>query len=173
MKAKIFYLCSFGFCFFFLLGCEKDDICIEDAATPMLIIRFLDYEDIEDYNAVPYLSVKATSEEENFITRVVTDSIAIPLNTAEESVQYEFIKNDPDPELEEDEEPLIPNSDIIEISYATEEEYLNRACGYVVNFIINDVTIETELASEEWIKDINIIDYNVEDENSAHIYIYH
>ncbi|HET8886108.1 MAG TPA: DUF6452 family protein [Salinimicrobium sp.] len=173
MKIKLFsLLILFGFVSL-LTGCEKDDICPETAdATPLLVIRFLDYEDQNDFQSVPSLTVKGTSEVTNFITRQTTDSIAIPLKTFENFTQYQFIVNDVDPEAEENTGPD-PNADLIEFFYVPEEIYENRACGYVVNFTISSAELLAETPENHWIKQIEVRQLNVENEASAHIYIYH
>lgn len=159
----------------FFWQCQKDDICPEATqSTPLLIIRFMDVEDPEAAKNVPSLTVKANSEEENFITRTTTDSIAIPLKTFENLTEYTFIKNDPVPPAEGEEDPEdISNTDQLIFTYAVEQIYLNRACGYIVNYTINNITVGAEPLPERWIRGIIVEQTNINNETTAHLTILH
>ena len=62
------------------VGCDKDDICIEEL-TPNLIIRFYDYDNTNELKKVDLDSVYAKDmvAVDNY-TSISIDSIAIPLD---------------------------------------------------------------------------------------------
>jgi len=63
------------------------------------------------------------------------------------------------------------NTDIIEVSYTPEFVYVSRACGY--KSIFNNAQNTIILDSEQWIFGYEIINPTIENENSAHIILYH
>lgn len=156
--------------------CERDDICPENTgSTPLLILKFSDYNDPENLKDAPSLTIKAISEEGNFISYTTVDSIAIPLKIFENYTEYEFTINDmdPDDQDEEEEENPDPNTDIVTFSYTTEEVYLNRACGYIVNYQMNNAVVQPENPNNRWIRQITILQPEVANETNAHINILH
>ncbi|TBW25746.1 DUF6452 family protein [Gramella sp. KN1008] len=159
---------------FLLVGfaCQRDDICPESTeTTPLLIIRFYDNEAPEELQAPQNLRVRSVGNDTSYVyNRYSQDSIAIPLRTDQDITEYIFTLNTPaDPQ--EGEEPDEPgNSDILTISYGREEEYLNRACAYKVNYVGLNVDVEND--DDNWIQDIQIERPNVEDQNQAHVSIF-
>lgn len=136
-------------------GCDKDDICLEDK-TPSLIIRFYDINDQDETKTVELDSIYAdglyavddtTSEE--------TDSIAIPLDLNNDFTKYYF-----------ESEGL---TDTINFTYIRNEIYVSRSCGYIINY----EDFEADLSTSNWIKDIEIINNSISDEETAHIHIFH
>ena len=63
------------------------------------------------------------------------------------------------------------NSDIIEISYTPEFVYVSRACGYKTVF--NGAQISFDNDGENWIITTDVLNETIENENAAHIIIYH
>lgn len=157
------FFTAIGF-FFLLSGCQKDDICPESTqVTPLLIIEFYDVEDNTRLKAVQSLTVQAVGEEEPLSASSTTNQIAIPLRTDQNTTQYEFIRNS-GAETE--------NIDTISFFYNPSPEYLNRACGFKVNFL----GLQAEIVEDDnnWILDDIEQQTNVENETeTAHLHIIH
>ena len=144
-------------------GCQKDDICPPGTeTTPLLVIEFFDSEDPSRLAAVQNLVVRATGKEDNFLGPVTTNAISIPLRTDQNFTEFSFISNSGG----ENE-----NEDIVTIFYDPQPEYLNRACGFKINYQNIDVTIADD--ENNWIDGRIILQENVEDATEAHISFTH
>ena len=161
---KQFQKCLFLIGLFYIFsGCQKDDICPpETETTPNLVIEFYDAEDPSRLKAVENLVVRATDREETFLGPVTTNTITIPLRTNENFTEYSFTID-----AEGDGE----NEDIITFSYSPTLNYLNRACGYKVDFLGLGVTTTND--EDNWIFSEVILQENIENEAEAHIAITH
>ena len=145
------------------LGCQKDDICPPGTeTTPLLVIEFIDFEDPTRLKAVQGLVVRATGMEENFTGPVTTNGVSIPLRTNENFTEYSFIRNSGG---------QTENEDIVTISYSPDPEYLNRACGYKIDF--RNLVVNIHSDSDNWILSDIILQENVENETEAHISFIH
>lgn len=169
---------------FTLPGCEKDDICDPDTSTtPRLVIEFYNAANRSELKPVTNLKVIADGEENGIaFNPAATDAskylasnvskIAIPLNTASDSVRYSFILNSGNTTFE--------NTDIIAFNYKRNSVFISRACGYSIFFDLNRTNdlpaylLNDGLpdAPEAWIKDIDVINYNLTNENETHLKIY-
>ncbi len=150
-------------------SCERDDICAEGTATtPLLIIKFLDFDTGTEAKAPVELQVKAVDVEAIFALDGVTDSIAIPLKTNESITDYEFTINSI---FENDSIPL--NTDTVSFQYTLEQEYVSSACGFRVNY--KGLTVSPPEAGDDgsWIRSITIQREDVTDETTTHIFIFH
>ena len=78
----------------------------------------------------------------------------IPLNTIQDISNYNFSSNS-----------II---DEVTISYTRSDEFVSRSCGYKT--IFDNLSITT---TSNWILDSEIINSTVNNETSAHLYIYH
>ena len=91
------------------------------------------------------------------ISNVITDSIAIPLNTTALSTTYNFGLG----------------TDLIEtitVAYDPQEEFISRSCGFRV--IFNDVIVSRQNAT--WIEDISPENIEtINSQNQAHVKIFH
>ena len=144
------------------LGCQKDDICPEGTeTTPLLVIEFYDVEDPSRLKAVQNLVVKAAGKEV-FLGPVTTNTISIPLKTDEGVTEYSFTANN---------NSSSENEDLINFSYDPQTEYLNRACGFKVNF--TNIDVNTQQDEDNWILSEIVLQENVENETEAHISIIH
>ena len=149
--------------FFLLLGCQRDDICPEGTeTTPLLVIEFYDPLDPTRLKAVPNLSVRAAGKEEILLDSETVNTISIPLRTNENFTEYIFTTN-----TGSDEE----NEDIVSFTYSPDPEYLNRACGFKVNYNSLDVAVHSD--ENNWILSETIVQESVENETEAHIYFTH
>ena len=151
-------------------ACERDDICAETTpTTPLLIIRFFDAESPLDAKAPNNLAIVAEGsipEETGFTVTAGTDSIAVPLRTAEDITTYSFIINS----QEEDDEPI--NVDELVFTYIRDEEYVSKACGFRV--IYDELLAALDSQDDgAWIQNIIIENPTVNDQVEAHISIFH
>ncbi|MGB7841448.1 MAG: DUF6452 family protein [Salinimicrobium sp.] len=157
---KWFFLAGF---LLLSLGCQKDDICPPGTeTTPNLLIEFYDQEDPTRLKAVQNLVVIATGKEDTLLGPVTTNNISIPLRTAQNFTEYSFIANAGDEE---------ENKDIVSFTYSPTPVYLNRACGYKIEYLNLDVALTED--SENWIISDIILQENVENEAEAHISFTH
>lgn len=101
------------------------------------------------------------------------DSIILPLkiDVLDEVNTTRFLLTR-DSDYDTDENPeTISNTDVIEVNYTPELVYVSRACGY--KSIFNDVSITNVSDSEKWIIDVDVINNTINNEDAAHINIYH
>jgi hypothetical protein len=143
-------------------GCQKDDICPEGTeTTPLLVIAFYDAEDPSRLKAVQNLVVQAEGEDV-LLGPTTTNTISIPLRTTKSITEYRLVANSG---------MSTENEDRISFSYDPAPQYLNRACGYKVNFKNMDANTLQDV--ENWIISEIIVQENVENETEAHISITH
>ena len=149
-------------------GCTKDDICPPDTATTAnLVIAFNDIANPSNTKSVNVLSVITDNDDAvEIISFENTDEIAIPLNTTSDTTKYLFKRS------------LISSSDTINnidkitFVYQRREDYVNRACGFKVEYFNLEASLENE-GAENWIQEIIVKRDTVNDENSAHITVLH
>ena len=145
---------------FFFLNCEKDDICIQDIQeTPDLILLMLDSEDNNTRKSPLGFKIRAIGSE-NILSQSIGDSIPLPLNTQEKVTQFEFILNEGN-----DNE----NIDTLQINYQRVDQFINRACGYRANFILQQPAITLLNPGNDWIKGYIILKDTITDEKAAHL----
>tara|TARA_R110002126_G_scaffold291772_2_gene457568 strand:+ start:30755 stop:31207 length:453 start_codon:yes stop_codon:yes gene_type:complete len=140
-------------CIILITACEKDDFCIQNPVTPKLILRFYDANDRTTTKNADALYVWAEGKDSLFVN-VVTDSLVIPLNSNTEQTVYNFSKGN-----------------VVEqftINYTTENEYISRSCGFRV--IYNNLSFTP---SNNWITDFSTIETTVENQNAAHVQVFH
>lgn len=147
-------------------SCERDDICAAaTVTTPKLVIEFFDINNPGNPKSVRDLVV---SEVENDTTGLLfnsTSSIAVPLKTNDIETKYVFNLN-----ANSETGGLV---DTLTFSYATDQLYVNRACGFKVNFIDFQASIETEANPDSWIEDIRVRENSIENEFETHIFIFY
>ncbi|MGB5460033.1 MAG: DUF6452 family protein [Eudoraea sp.] len=149
-------------------ACEKDDICV-DGNTPLLIIRFYDNENPGELKAVPSLRVVGlgqSSTVNTFSDRTSLDSIALPLRINEANTGFILISDSAD---EDDLET--GNNDTLTFDYSTLEVFISRACGYIANY--DDLGELLTSDSENWIQNIEIVSPLIQQQDSAHVKIFH
>ena len=148
----------------FLISCERDDICLETTAgSPNLIILLLDSEN-NDTRKIPNGFLIRAIGSDNVLTNNLNDSIVLPLNTKEKISQFEFIIN-----FENENK----NIDTLQINYKRIDKYINRACGYRSNFILEQSPITLLNPGDDWIKGFIILKDTISDETTAHLGILH
>lgn len=153
-------------------GCEKDDICVE-SDTALLIIRFYDAENPTELKVVPGLRIVGVGNSEPVDTfsdrSSALDSIAIPLKTTDLSTAFSFIINSED----DDTGAELGKTDPLQFLYTTEEVFISRACGFIVNY--DNISTDFTPATENWIQNIEIVKplVQIEETVTAHVKIFH
>lgn len=147
-------------------SCERDDICAEaTVTTPKLVIEFFDVNNRNNSKNVRNLAVREIENDTAFLFNS-TSSISIPLKTDAIETSYVFNLN------------ALANSggltDTLTFSYATEQLYVSRACGFKANFIDFRARVEnSETNTEDWIREIQRQENTIENEFETHLYIYY
>ena len=160
MSKTIFKYSLASLCIFFFLNCERDDICIQDIKeTPDLILLMLDSEDNNTRKSPLGFKIRAIGSE-NILIQSNGDSIPLPINTQEKVTQFEFILNEGN-----DNE----NIDTLQINYQRIDQFINRACGYRANFILQQPAITLLNPGNDWIKGYIILKDTITDEKAAHL----
>lgn len=157
-----------------LIGCERDDICAAvTPTTPHLIVRFYNINARSELKTVRRMTVTAEDNLKPIVNDKTTDSIVLPLKVdalGTMNTSRFVIKKDID--FDADENPITnSNADIIEISYTPELIYVSRACGY--KSVYNDLIAGLDTDQDNWIIDIEVINTTINNEDAAHINIYH
>ncbi len=149
---------------FIMISCEKDDICIEsEIGTPRIILSFYDKTNKTLKKPVENLLIKGI-EREDTLDIFSGDSIAIPLRNNSNLSKYEFILNSGGENS---------NNDTIQFEYSRYDLYINRACGFKSNYILNDPPAKLFNIDSPWIEQILKLKDTILNENNAHLAIYH
>ncbi|MGM5470370.1 DUF6452 family protein [Flavobacteriaceae bacterium LMO-SS05] len=160
------------------VSCERDDICAESTpTTPHLIIRFYNVDDQEQTKQVRLLTVNGVDDQGNLLKNIVTststDSIVLPLQFQNEGIittSRFALKRDSDFDTDTN-DATVSNTDIIEVSYTPEFVYVSRACGYKSIFNSAQNTLIPD--PNNWIFSYEVINPTIDNENTAHIILYH
>ena len=149
---------------FIMIACEKDDICIEsEIGTPRIILSFYDKTNKTLKKPVENLLIKGI-EREDTLDIFSGDSIAIPLRNNSNFSKYEFILNAGGENS---------NNHTIHFEYSRYDLYINRACGFKSNYILNDPPAKLFNIDSPWIEQILKLKDTILNENNAHLAIYH
>ena len=138
-----------------ILGCEKDDICIEGSEnTSRITIDFIDYESKGpksiDLNSIRGIGI------DSIIEGISGTNLKLPLNVNSSKTKYLL-------EFNQDIDTLV-------IFHKTIHYYLNRSCGYISNFIVKP---DTEISKDYgWIKEISIENDSIFNEEKTNILIH-
>ncbi len=181
-----------------ILSCERDDICAETTqTTARLVIEFYDASDIDELKNVPRLTAYGeglftdedgvttepleasdtivAADDDTYIFNVNTNSISLPLKVNDtlgnEFVTTRFVlEKDTNLRLDTD-DPETSNKDIIEITYNSEFIYVSRACGY--KSLFTNLNLTSEIDSDLWIANIEVVETTIENEYTTHVHIFH
>ena len=147
-------------------GCQRDDICsAATQTTPMLLISFFNTGDTIPKPATNLL-VRELSFDTIIYNRESAAEIRIPLRVDSGTTEYEFILNAP-----AEGSPDESSTARLTFSYDPEEIYISRACSFKVNF--RNLTADFSPENNAWISSITVVEEIIENETSAHVYIYH
>lgn len=158
-------------------SCEKDDICADDTpTTPNMIVTFYNADNQEVRKSGRILQFMEGNDIPDGATAQSVDSLVVPLRADAETVRWGFtlVTNAPGGGLNY-------NTDYIEFKYTHNEIYISRACGFKSLFYLKENTNEepnpvlTDDESEDnlWIEEVQVIESNIENENTEHIKIYY
>jgi hypothetical protein len=155
-----------------IFSCEKDDICADTVqTTPRLVIEFYDLTAPDKELAVAGLyaigldtdALEVPITNEIVMTRT---SIALPLKTDDFETEFVLYKS-----YDIVDGVVRGNPDIIKVTYSTENLYISRACGYITNFEIQTFSIAED--SDQWMRNSEILNYEITNENEIHVKIFH
>ena len=148
-------------------NCEKDDICAEGTpVTPRLIIEFYDAANPTVLKNVTNLGIIEPTFTEGIPFNGVS-KIQVPLRTTADITTLNFTQNGSDTDTAND------NIDAITFNYERINEYVSRACGFKTLFYLNDINpIVLTADGNNWIKNIEVMQPNIENENEVHVKIY-
>ncbi|WP_417370059.1 DUF6452 family protein [Gelidibacter japonicus] len=157
-----------------LWSCERDDICAATTpTTPHLIIRFYNINAIDETKTVRRMDVTAENNPNYIVNDKTIDSIVLPLRVDALDIMNTsrfVLTKDRDYDLDDDPNTA-SNADIIEVNYTPELIYVSRACGY--KSVFNNLSANRETDPNNWIINIEVIKDTINNENAAHINIYH
>ncbi|MEE3035249.1 MAG: DUF6452 family protein [Bacteroidota bacterium] len=149
---------------YIVISCEKDDICIEsEIGTPRIILSFYDKVNKNSKKPVENLLIKGL-EREDTLDIFSGDSIAIPLKKNSNFSKFEFIINAGSENQ---------NNDTIHLIHTRYDSYINRACGFKSNYILNDPPAILVNTNNPWIEQIIKLKDTILDENNSHLAIYY
>ena len=150
-------------CFGIFAECERDDICLSTVeGTPDLVILLLDKETGTRQTPSGF-SIRPIGTEKE-LDRNTGDSLPLPLQITEAITQFEFILN-----VGSENE----NIDTLQINYQRQDQFINGACGFRANFILDEMPIFLLNSGDDWIKGAVILKDTISDETAAHLGILH
>lgn len=159
MKNSLFLF----FLIWFITGCEKDDICLrETPGTPRLVVEFFDINNKNNLKSTNGLKIIGKGKE-NLLYEDDTSSLLLPLKNNQNTSTFIFFVNNNDSIL----------SDTIQFKYLVNDIYINRACGFKSEFILDNNPIKFISNNLNFIKDFNLKNSTVSDEDEVHLSIYH
>lgn len=154
---------------FSISSCEKDDICDENTSTtPRVIIEFYDFAQQSLVKNVSSLKVVGVGQVDSLAVFNAVSKIELPLNVADTITKYSLILNSS--------LPASANEDLLEFKYSKNTLYVSRACGFKITYDLDEdaPVVDSDAASLDgkWIKDLDIITTNIDDEKTTHVKIY-
>lgn len=160
----------------FFIACEKDDICVDEAAnTSNLIIEFIDIAPPNELSPVTDLLIVGDGNTFSYGIQTTTSSISIPLKVFDTTTTYRLIKeygvDDNGTPTDTSDDIVLGNEDEIVISYTNEQVYISRACGF--KNVYNNVSVVNTADTDNWILNVEVLVNTIENGNETHVYIYH
>ena len=152
-----------------LSGCEKDDICAETTATtPRLIIDFYDFTNPTLTKNVTNLGVIGEGLETVILFNGVS-RIQIPLDLTKDISKYQFVLNYGNSNA------AFINTDNLQFNYTRNNVFVSRACGYKTLFTLSGTSpfVQTDATTPDglWMKNITVLQSNINNENETHLSI--
>jgi len=139
-----------------LIGCEKDDICIEGSEnTSRITLGFIDYKS-KGPKDISLESIRGIGID-SIIEGIVGNYLKFPLMVNSNKTKYVFEYNQ--------------TLDTLTIHHRTIHKYLNRSCGYISNFIVKS---DTEISKNHgWIREVSILNDSIFNEEKTNILIHY
>jgi hypothetical protein len=139
-----------------LIGCEKDDICIEGSEnTNRITLGFVDYKS-KGPKDISLESIRGIGID-SIIEGINGNYLKFPLMVNSDITKYVFEYNQ--------------TLDTLTIHHRTIHKYLNRSCGYVSNFIVKS---DTEISKNHgWIREVSILNDSIFNEEKTNILIHY
>ena len=159
---------------FSLLTCERDDLCPETTpTTPSLIIDFYNNNAQTSRKNATKLYVIGEDNDDvlDGYNAETVNQVILPLSTDTDNTSFFLTRNTV---LDDDGVITSGNTDKVTITYATEDVYVSRACGYKTIFKNVVLTIDGG-TDANWIilaqpENDNL---TIEDETTTHYFFYH
>lgn len=149
-------------------ACERDDICAANTpTTPVLQIAFFDANNRSN-SKLTNVNIREVNSD-RIISYGGDTLISVPLRTDTTTTTYIFTKNPGLDEAEEDPDA----SDQISFTYSINEIYIERACGFKVNY--SGLTVQATPGEDTipWITSANVNENNVINDSTYHVSIFH
>ncbi len=145
-----------------ILGCQRDDLCGENfQVTPKLNIEFYDIAEPEALKS--YGSLRLINDEIGDTLDIEGgNDVAIPLATDADQTVFRFIKN-----IDSD----VPQEDTVRFNYSRRNEYVNRACGFKIEYV--DLQVQITDSDERWIKNTNVRKSVIRSDENIHLFMFH
>ena len=139
-----------------LIGCEKDDICIEGSEnTSRITLGFIDYKS-KGPKDISLESIRGIGID-SIIEGINGNYLKFPLMVNSDITKYVFEYNQ--------------TLDTLTIHHRTIHKYLNRSCGYISNFIVKS---DTEISKNHgWIREVSILNDSIFNEEKTNILIHY
>jgi hypothetical protein len=139
-----------------LIGCEKDDICIEGSEnTSRITLGFVDYKS-KGPKDISLESIRGIGID-SIIEGINGNYLKFPLMVNSDITKYVFEYNQ--------------TLDTLTIHHRTIHKYLNRSCGYISNFILKS---DTEISKNHgWIREVSILNDSIFNEEKTNILIHY
>ena len=148
---------KFFLLFFLITSCEKDDICLQGSAnTNRITIEFINSE-FETTSSLSLKNIRGVNKDSIIYEDINADKLRLPLNTSSSKTDYILNYNEID--------------DTLSIKYKAIHQYLNRGCGFISNFIIDNSTENLD-NNYGWIKKILIVKDSIFNEEKTNLYIH-
>jgi len=152
---------SFILLFLLIISCQRDDLCGENfQVTPLLNIEFYDVAEPDELKSYSNLML-INDEIADTIFFDGGNNISIPLATDVNQTRYRFIKN-----INTDE----PSIDTVRFTYSRRNEFINRPCGFKVEFV--DLQVQV-LDDNKWIKNTSIRKSVIRSDENIHLFMFH
>lgn len=164
----------FGLIAAYMISCEKDDICAQTTpTTPNMVVKFYSNDNRGSEKTVENLKFFVEGNQDT-ISVGATDSTHVPLPVNATTVKWGF-KRSYRLENGQKVEPI----DYLEFKYTTREEYVSRACGFKTLFTMEpnqpagtNPVLTHGNSSFIWIRDAQILNPEIDNEDEVHLNIY-
>lgn len=152
----------------FIVGCQKDDLCDGSQPTiPRMQVSFVDIANTQESKPVASIAVTTTLntdvplDESGSLSLSNVSAISLPLNPNSNQIEYVFKVDD----------GSTISTDTIMVTYTLKEIYINRACGYLLNFENLDASLIP--GNSPWIINEEVVNNSINNNEDIHLEIRH